>query len=314
MLKFFPSKKQKFLKTSKSVFIKITAFFFSFYFKKSIFLSFDPKIFKSKRIILVSNHITLFDWFFILLILDRFDLTTETYFTMKYELRNLPILGSLLESFGNVFLKRNWNEDKEILEEKMKILKSENNFLVVIFPEGTFLDEEGTISLENYLRDKENIEMPKFTLLPRKKGFQVLYENLYDEIDCIIDLTLISKPFVQFPADFFSFSQVFLDQQCMKLCIVLDIFEKADKNFLNEIFQRKERMLENFSKKEEEFTLSEFAKNLYSFERKNYFYQLIEFEKWEGFVCYVTFLFFIAFLIIMFKFLFLRWNGLFIFF
>ncbi|KAF7702624.1 hypothetical protein CDIK_0530 [Cucumispora dikerogammari] len=277
----------------------ITLMFFHIYFPKNIFLSFDPKLLDKKRVILLSNHITYFDWLFIICILNRFNLFGNCSFTMKYDLREIPIIGFALEYLGHIFLKRKWQTDKYILDESLKKI-DHKNFCIILFPEGTFLDIEGKRAMKKYLKSSNlKIKQPKFTLLPKKRGFSKIYNSLDEQLDLIVDVTLVSKPFHDFPADHFSIKNVFMNKCPFKLSVIVDTYKEIkEKTFLDEIFFKKEVLLKGFSKLEEEENLAEFARNVYNLTKKHYFYQTISLFSWTGVVNYLIYLVFMGIIII----------------
>lgn len=303
LFEIFKNIKENVKRKLKSYWVSITLLFFSIYFPKNIYLSFDPKILNKKRVILLSNHITYFDWLFILNIINRFNLLNNSKFTMKYSIKKIPILGFILKYLGNIFLKRNWNSDKDILNSHLKKM-NKNEFCIIIFPEGTFLDLEAKKDLNNFINkynsNKYNnkIKEPSFTLLPKKKGFKKIYNYINKDLDLIIDFTLISKPFKEFPADFFNFRNIFLKRESYKLSVLIDSYELInEETFLNEIFKKKEIFLKKYSIIKDEENLAEFAKNIYSLTNNNYYYQSISLFSWNGVFNYLLFLLFMGFII-----------------
>lgn len=75
---------------------------------------------------IISNHLTNYDWLFILVILHNLGLYENITIILKESLAKIPIFGVGMKRFGYIFIKRNWDYDREHIK---KTLGSESHTL-----------------------------------------------------------------------------------------------------------------------------------------------------------------------------------------
>ncbi|KAG0418023.1 hypothetical protein EQH57_0828 [Dictyocoela roeselum] len=130
----FPIVKEKFTLFIKRFWIEITLTYLGIYFSRPITVAYNPNIKDIKRGIVISNHLTDYDWLFLLAILKSFNMYDNNCIILKHSLSKLPVFGYAMKCFGYIFLKREWTEDEQILSEGLGALKDKDEFSVIIFP------------------------------------------------------------------------------------------------------------------------------------------------------------------------------------
>jgi 1-acyl-sn-glycerol-3-phosphate acyltransferase len=159
------------------------------YFPKPLFIYYDPRVLKNTKNIIISNHLTEFDWLMVLAVLYKLGRYDNVCIVLKKSLKNIPLLGYGMKYFGFIFLNRRIEKDREIINEGVSRLKDKECFDLLLFPEGTYLDSESSKVTLKYIKnnpvvlDKEEF-IPSEVLVPRVTGFNLIRETLKDdEID-----------------------------------------------------------------------------------------------------------------------------------
>lgn len=150
-------------------------------------------------ILIIANHRSNFDWFFIELFL--YDLNANIIknlrIILKKELRDIFFFGYYMEIFDYIFIHKNYAKDAIIFE---NYLKDENNNLL-IFPEGTVYDEN-SFQKSKEIYSQKNIQIENWEVLPiRRGGIKILKKKKWRGI---IDITLLMKPYERFPNKHFT--------------------------------------------------------------------------------------------------------------
>lgn len=115
--------------------------------------------------ILMGNHYSTIDFilmFYLLNCVQRKDIII----LMKKSLIYYPVLNIHLDNPNYIKLNRNWEDDKDVLEESIKKI---NNGIIIIFPEGTRLCKDTYNNTKKYCKEN-NIVLNKNLLIPRVKG------------------------------------------------------------------------------------------------------------------------------------------------
>lgn len=250
ILRPFARRRFRFTRTIKRYWLSLTISAFQFYFPMPIYVSYNKEILKKKRTIVISNHLTNWDWLIILVVLNELEMYDDLCIIMKESLRNIPIFGYGMKCFGYIFLKRNWIQDSRILVDGISALKKKTKFNILIFPEGTFLDEDSYMKSRKFARDSQikiENEMydPRHSLVPRTTGINKIKEALGDKLDGIIDITMFITPYKRFLTDKYSFEKVFLDQkEKPRFHFIIDeVANTQDENWLYTTFHKKEKLL-----------------------------------------------------------------------
>jgi len=144
----------------------------------------------SENVLLISNHPSEADWFFLWSLGWRKKSLGNVKVCIKKELQKVPGLGWSIDNLDYPFLSRKWEFDEALIKH------ATNNFVedrirlwLAIFPEGTdFSEAKQKRSWE--LADINGWPKYKNLLAPRTKGFVLAVTSLRDYVDCIYDLTV----------------------------------------------------------------------------------------------------------------------------
>ncbi|KAI4213834.1 MAG: hypothetical protein LQ351_003528 [Letrouitia transgressa] len=112
------------------------------------------------------------------------------YVILKESLRRIPIIGWGMQFSQFIFLKRNWETDKDRLATHMQKLNDASTPMwLMIFPEGTNLHPV-TRKASKKWADKNKIPDMKHQLLPRSRGLQFCIQQLRQTVRYIYDCTI----------------------------------------------------------------------------------------------------------------------------
>ncbi|KAL9615181.1 MAG: hypothetical protein Q9167_000387 [Letrouitia subvulpina] len=112
------------------------------------------------------------------------------YVILKESLRRIPIIGWGMQFSQFIFLKRNWETDKDRLATHMQKLNDQSTPMwLMIFPEGTNLHPV-TREASRKWADKNKIPDMKHQLLPRSRGLQFCIQQLRQTVRYIYDCTI----------------------------------------------------------------------------------------------------------------------------
>ncbi|AFN83930.1 putative 1-acyl-SN-glycerol-3-phosphate [Encephalitozoon romaleae SJ-2008] len=252
-------KSQRVLRKSAKVgWLHLTRAMFSRYFPQRVFIRYNPIILKRNRNVVISNHLTEYDWLFVCCVLHYLKRFEDLCIILKMSLRNIPLLGYGMKFFQFIFLNRKVSKDREIIMSGASRLKKEGKYDLLLFPEGTYIDKcshpkshkwsvEANVEVEGKGFDPEEV------LIPRTTGFKILRENIRDDMEGVIDLTMIGNPYVKYPNDVFSYWDVIINKsQKVNFMFFLDYIPNNDgmdgDDFLLKLFEEKEKMISRFRK------------------------------------------------------------------
>lgn len=228
-----------------------------FYFVHPLNICYDKQILQKKKCVVISNHLTNYDWIYVLVVLAKLRMYEDLVIILKESLSKLPVYGYGMKVFGYIFLKRDWNKDREILAKGLVKTRDRNRYFMLLFPEGTLIDPETHAKSKKFIEQNpiklDDVEFnPENVILPRKTGFQMIYENLKDQIDGIIDITLLVNPYQQYPSEEFSLYDVFVKRsKKLDFRFVVDFVDKTeinDEQWIYRVFKKKEEMIDKYKK------------------------------------------------------------------
>lgn len=213
--------------------------------------------------LLICNHASFLDWFYLWNFISYFEDGSILNTILKHDLKNIPIIGSGMEFFEFIFLKRKLSLDKDTLINSLqKISKNDEKFWLLIFPEGAIISEETKKISEEYAL-KNNIPNMNHVLIPKTTGLNICAQNLLKDIGCIYDLTIgykgIKENTIMWDMDIIN--SVFFDNTSrpeihihVNRIPIEKIYDKIfnPKDFTNytyEIFRKKDKQLEFFKSK-----------------------------------------------------------------
>ncbi|KAM0675858.1 hypothetical protein GVAV_000634 [Gurleya vavrai] len=255
----------------KEMWLTLTVTLLGLYFIHPTHICFNKKVFEKKKCIVLSNHLTNYDWIFVLVILNRLKMYREIVIILKESLKNIPIYGYGMRTFGYIFLKREWNTDRNILQNGLKQLRQKDKFYLLLFPEGTLIDSEThakskKFALENNVTVNNKVFNPENVLLPRKTGYEMIFENLSDSIEAIVDITLITNPYLEYPSETFDLNDVFVKKTGkVNFCAFVDVIENTEKirkkDWIYELYEEKDNLINEYkNNKKEIMNLKDFKK------------------------------------------------------
>ncbi|KRH92155.1 Lysophosphatidic acid acyltransferase LPAAT, partial [Pseudoloma neurophilia] len=254
----------------KRYWLSLTISIFQFFFPVPIYVSYEKEIKQKNRTIIISNHLTNWDWLIILIILKELKMYDHLCVIMKESLKKIPIFGYGMKCFGYIFLKRNWIEDSSTIHSGIDDLKKKKNYQILIYPEGTFLEEE---SYKKSIKFAENNNIivngekfrPKHSLIPRKKGIDEIKDALFDNLEGIIDVTMFITPYKRYLTDQYSFFNILFKKVPPPhfYFIIDEVKDTRSSDWLFETFYKKEKLLKELvdlhKPIEQITTLAEFA-------------------------------------------------------
>lgn len=241
----------------KRLWLRLTMVIMGFYFRKPILVSYNPLILNTKKCIAISNHQTMYDWWFFLMVLHSFGRWDDMFVVLKESLSRIPMFGYAMKCCGFIFLSRKLEQDREVLHEKISQLKLRKKYLLLFFPEGTIFEKETHVSSTRYAFEKNvtvdgKLFVPRRVLVPRKTGFEIIMSQLKDDIEGVIDITIFSNPYERYPQDAHSYSKVILcRKKNFSIFFMMDFYPVkevlSDDDWMYRVFSKKDKVLEELN-------------------------------------------------------------------
>lgn len=212
----------------------------------------DLQRLKSNRMcVVISNHATDFDFIHMILwYAHGFTQTDAHRGSMKDDLKYLPGFGWMLNLAEHLFMKRTFDKDEKILEDKLsRYLSYDNGFALSFFPEGRIFSQkrlgEGIETAE-----KTNQESFRNILIPKWRGYTSIIGHLknspkHSDI-LIINMTIAYENNIQPNYAGILNGEANVAHLLMKL-VPLDQVE-ASKDSLYSLFRDKDAALDDFKK------------------------------------------------------------------
>lgn len=245
-----PLYKTSLSKKTANIWMFATFIFIKLLFVKNVRLHYNPKILNFDKILFLSNHVNNLDWFFIWLSLNNLK-KRNIFFNAK---KNLFLYGNIMKKFsGNntdfVFLKRNLNHDYITLVDSCNQLKKLREYVDVLFPEGTLFHKKSTTLLNIKRSKNRNLEYtPKHVLIPKTKGFEIIIQQLGNNLDGLVNCTLRYSKDISL-INFIKGKKTFID-------IYMDVAEIPHEDysgFLLNLFKEKDRLIDTKNLHDEKY-------------------------------------------------------------
>lgn len=151
---------------------------------------------EESKFIVLPNHPGGADWLTGWSLLHHIGKLGSAKSVVKDSLRYVPVCGwSLALSPGYIFLKRNYEKDKALLQQGFRSLEKmgpSESWVFAIFPEGTRLAPNKLKESQEYAK-KAGLPVLEHVLLPRKRGFVDTVQGLRSSVRAVYDIT-ISHP------------------------------------------------------------------------------------------------------------------------
>ena len=150
--------------------------------------------------IVICNHVNRIDSLIFTSVIKN-NTSKNMYPVIQKELVKIPVIGAF--SKGCIVLERNYELDKNTITNALKKI---NNGLIIIFPEGTRMNEDNFKKSQKYC-EKNNLKKYNNLLYPKMKGIDLIVNELYkqDKLGNVIDLTLKVKDKFKFKTGYFDY-------------------------------------------------------------------------------------------------------------
>ncbi len=140
--------------------------------------------------VILSNHQSAVDIVVQLAFGKAFGRLGDMKFFVKDVLKYIPGPGWGMIFLDCIFMKRDWNRDRENVVRRLKGFKEvAAPIWVNLYPEGTRLKASKLAAAQEFAR-KQGWPVPKHVLIPRVKGFLASIEGLEGYVDAVYDLTI----------------------------------------------------------------------------------------------------------------------------
>lgn len=158
--------------------------------RAEILISGDTPASASENAFIVMNHQAMADIPLFLTFARRHHRQQDTKWFLKDSLKWIPGVGWGMLFLDQLFVKRNWADDKErILSVFARLRKHQQQFWIISYVEGTRLTPPKLLKTQEIAMQKQ-IYRPKYTLLPRTRGFTATIEGVKSQLDAVYDITI----------------------------------------------------------------------------------------------------------------------------
>lgn len=152
----------------------------------------DLHLIGKEHILTIMNHKFDIDWLIAWILAERLQMLGNTKIYGKQILKYVPLIGWAWYFTESIFLKRQWDYDKKIIQKDLQQATDypEGYYVtLLLFPEGTrFTEEKHKASLE--VCKAKGYPLLKHVLLPRPKGFIVSIQGLKGHFPTILNCTV----------------------------------------------------------------------------------------------------------------------------
>ncbi len=181
---------------------------------------------KSKRVLIIANHVEAPDWsviFWIATAVDRIGYVKvcarcgcgvaavcadwcnrhHRQVVAKSIIRWIPVLGSAMVAMGTGFLSRSWEQDKKKIEATFRHLNARGTpYWLLTHPEGTRFTPARAAESKEFSQQR-GLAPLTHVLQPRVKGFSTTVLGLQPSLESVLDVTICwDKPPAPMPGCF----------------------------------------------------------------------------------------------------------------
>ncbi|KAL8762876.1 MAG: hypothetical protein Q9184_001172 [Pyrenodesmia sp. 2 TL-2023] len=214
-----------------------------------------------ERLILIANHQIYTDWLYLWWHGYTNGMHGRIYVVLKESLRRIPVIGWGMQFSQFIFLKRNWEKDKDRLAEHLQKLNKDASapMWLMLFPEGTNLHPVTRKSSKKWA-DKNGIPDMQHQLLPRSRGLQFCIQQLRKTVPYVYDCTIAYEgvPTGQYASEIFTIQAAYFGGKPPKSVNMywrrFDIWsipaddDKAFDSWLRARWIEKDQLLEHYQK------------------------------------------------------------------
>lgn len=146
-------------------------------------VTYDPEALSLRRVVLVSNHVSVADWLILWLVLERIGHRRIVFCAKRLRGVLVPI-NVIMRMLGFVVLVQDLDQDYIALTACARRLAKEEDYCVILFPEGRLRD--------TLVRRRAPADPPVPPTLPIKtRAFCIFAKNLGDSLQGVLDCTLV---------------------------------------------------------------------------------------------------------------------------
>ncbi|TPX31299.1 hypothetical protein SmJEL517_g05352 [Synchytrium microbalum] len=149
------------------------------------------KLSKEDQVVMMSNHQTYTDWWWIGLLAHMYCAQGTLYIILMNFMIFIPIIGQIMYLSGFIFLKQSWKKDKKLVQKRLQGMKAVGlPYWLLIFPEGTLNTPPGKKMSHEFAVKTGISPEPVHVLLPRSTGLQFCCNKLRPELSALYDITI----------------------------------------------------------------------------------------------------------------------------
>lgn len=166
-----------------------------------------------ERLVMIANHQIYTDWMYLWWVAYTNGMHGRLYIVLKESLKRIPVIGWGMQFCQFIFLKRNWEKDKDNLSRHMrKLNRPTDPMWLLLFPEGTNL-APSTRKRSKKWADKNKMADMRHTLHPRSTGLQFCLKELRKTVKYVYDCTIAYEGVSQgqFAQDIFTIKASYLE-------------------------------------------------------------------------------------------------------
>ncbi|XP_051154697.1 1-acyl-sn-glycerol-3-phosphate acyltransferase gamma-like [Leptopilina boulardi] len=199
----------------------------------------------------IMNHTYEIDWLVGWVFTEPINILGNCKAYAKKSIQYVPTLGWAWKFAESIFLERNWDKDKEMIGVQMKELADFPDAMwLLLFAEGTRFTPEKCIASQKFAKEK-GLPLLKHHLTPRTRGFIASLPSMKNKVDAIYDVQLAfksnepNKPTMR---------SLLLGKKVQPYMYVRRIplsevpeGDEAAAEWLQQLYQRKDRLSESFN-------------------------------------------------------------------
>ncbi|CAH8592941.1 unnamed protein product [Schistosoma turkestanicum] len=159
---------------------------------------------KNEKVLFISNHLSKVDWFVCSMLISHQGGLGRTRFVLHKNLKYLPIFGFYLSQDSCLFVDRHNFDAKTAVNTLNDLKKLQSNTWMVIYPEGTRYNpwkHDVIEQSQKFAIEKAGIKPFKHVLVPRRKGLQLILNQMHDCLDALYDVTTVFADENGYPYD-----------------------------------------------------------------------------------------------------------------
>ncbi|CAL4104612.1 unnamed protein product [Meganyctiphanes norvegica] len=150
----------------------------------------DFKKWGTEHAIIVMNHTYEVDWLMGWIVADRSQVLGAAKVFVKKMMQYIPTVGWAWKASDTIFLERNWEKDKSIMESQIKeFFDYPYSVWMLLFAEGTRFTPAKHVASMEFAR-KRGLPELKRHLIPRTRGFIQCIQSVKGEFPAIYDVTV----------------------------------------------------------------------------------------------------------------------------